>query len=132
MAKLVERPEVAVAAQAPLRAIEPNLPLLADLLRGDVVVYAPTRQGVTAIAEAHPVTVPSIYDQPQLGRSIGPSDEPAVIRVLHTGRPARRLKRVLVNGVPTVQDVFPVRREEQVVGAVVCEAGLIEHERQRR
>ena len=132
MAKLVERPDVAAAANGPLRAIEPNLPLLADLLRGDVVVYAPTAEGVRAIAEAHPATVPSIYDQPQLGRTIGPADEPAVIRVLHTGRPARRLKRVLVNGVPTVQDVFPVRRDDQIFGAVVCEAGLIEHERQRR
>src|SRR5437867_7964555 len=107
MAKLVERPEVAAAAP-PLRAIEPNLPLLADLLRGDVVVYAPTPEGVKAVAEAHPATVPSIHDRPQLGRVIGQPDEPAVIRVLHTGRPARRLKRVLVNGAPTVQDVLPV------------------------
>ena len=135
MAKLVERnverPE-APAAAAPLRAIEPNLPLLSDLLRGDVVVYAPTPEGVKAVAEAHPMTVPSIYDRSQLGRTITQSEEPAVLRVLQTGRPARRLKRVLVDGAPTVQDVFPVRRDEQVVGAVVCEAGLIEHERQRR
>src|SRR5687768_12250225 len=92
---------------AALRAIEPNLPLLADLLRGDVVVYQPAPGGLRAIAEAHPATVPSIYAEPQLGRPIGSAEEPAVVRVLSTGRPARRLKRMLVHGAPTVQDVFP-------------------------
>jgi two-component sensor histidine kinase len=130
-ARMVE-PIDEIDVPAALRAIEPNLPLLADLLRGDVVVYQPAPGGLRATAEAHPATVPSIYAEPQLGRLIGPAEEPAVMRVLATGRPARRLKRMLVHGAPTVQDVFPVRREGGVVGAVVCEAGLIEHERQRR
>jgi two-component sensor histidine kinase len=55
-----------------------------------------------------------------------------VVQVLANGRPARRLSRVLVHGAPTVQDVFPVNRDGQTVAAVVCEVGLIEHERQRR
>jgi two-component sensor histidine kinase len=130
-ARLAE-PLEAVEAPSALRAIEPNLPLLADLLRGDVVVYLPAEGGLRATAEAHPATVPSIYAEPQVGRLIRSAEEPAVVRVLATGRPARRLKRMLVHGAPTVQDVFPVRRDGAVVGAVVCEAGVIEHERQRR
>src|SRR5207247_8224078 len=86
----------------------------------------------TAVAEANPTTVPSVYAERQVGRTVTRSEEPAVIRVLASGRPARRLGRVLVNGAPTVQDVFPVIRDGACVAAVVFEVGVIEHERQRR
>jgi hypothetical protein len=118
--------------QAGLRDVESALPILADLLRCDVVLYRPSEGGALALSETRPATVPSIYAERQVGRAVSRGEEPAVIRVLASGRPHRRLSRVLVNGAPTVQDVFPVLRDGECVAAVVFAVGLIEHERQRR
>jgi two-component sensor histidine kinase len=115
-----------------LREVEAALPILADLLRCDAVLYLPTEAGALAVSEVHPMTVPSIYARRQVERVVTRAEEPAVIRVLASGRPARRLSRVLVHGAPTVQDVFPIIREGVCVAAVVFEVGLIEHERQRK
>lgn len=78
------------------------------------------------------MTVPSIHARSRLGQTIAGDDDSVVSRVIANGRPACRLSRVLVHGTPTVQDVFPVRRDGKIVAAVVCEMGVIEHERQRR
>jgi two-component sensor histidine kinase len=115
-----------------LREVEAGLPMLADLMRCDVVIYVPRGDGAVAVAEAHPATVPSIYAERQVGRVAGREDEPAVLRVLASGNPARRLSRILLHDTPTVQDVFPVIRDGACVAAVVFEMGVIEHERQRR
>src|SRR5205085_4633215 len=88
--------------------------------------------GAVAIAEARPQTVPSLFGESQLGRSVSRRDEPAVMRAFQNGRPARKLSRVLVHGAPTVQDAFPVTRGGAVVAVAAFEVGLIEHERQRR
>jgi len=115
-----------------LREVESAMPVLADILRCDVVLYTPTYAGAIALAESRPATVPSICAERQVGRLVSRTEEPAVIRVLGSGKPARRLSRGLVHGAPTVQDVFPVMRDGACVAAVVFEVGLIEHERQRR
>jgi two-component sensor histidine kinase len=130
---MLSQAEVAEQLQrSGLRGVEATRPILADLLRCDAVMYAPTEAGALAVAEVRPMTVPSIYAERQVCRVVTRSEEPAVIRVLASGRPARRLSRVLVHGAPTVQDVFPIIRAGVCAAAVVFEVGLIELERQRR
>jgi two-component sensor histidine kinase/PAS domain-containing protein len=117
-----------------LAHIAQTLPLLADLTRADVLVYVSSPGGESAVVlfEANPHTVPSIYTEPMLGRWVTRSEEPAVIRVLAGGPPAQRLNRVLVHGAPTIQDVYPIRNEGRVIGALVVEMGLLESERQKK
>src|SRR5205823_1703826 len=120
------------ARTAGLRDVEAALPLLSDLLRCDAVLYAPSDDAAVATAEARPQTVPSLYAASQLGNVVTRREEPAVARPFADGRPARKLSRVLVQGAPTVQDVFPVYRNGETVAVVAFEVGVIEHERQRR
>ena len=88
------------------RVVE-SLVLLADLTRGDILLYVGLADGEGAeiVAEAKPQTVPSIYQQSMCGQIVTRREEPAVLRVLAGMRPARRLNRVLVHGAPTLQDV---------------------------
>ena len=110
------------------------LPLLADVARGDVLVYVRAEQPGLAIvcAEAKPHTVPPVYAEQMAGRSVGDADEPAVIRSISHGQPVRRVNRVLVRGHPTVQDVYPIWNCGRVIGALSLEIGLLEAERQKR
>lgn len=132
MAGAVERTALSEAATLHVRGLQPLLPFLADLLRADVTLYAPDAAGVQAVAEAEPSTVPSIHEESRIGRGLASVESQSIARVISTGRPARRLSRMLWHGVPTVQDVFPVRHAGVAVAALVCDTGLIEHERGRR
>ncbi len=120
--------------EAALAQIRRGLPILADLARGDVFLFRPTDDPLSAIvmAEAKPCTVPSIYTEPLTGRLVRQSEEPSVIRALSRGMGSSRSHRLLVQGHPTVQDVYPVRLGSQVIGAVAIEVGLVESERQKR
>jgi two-component system, sensor histidine kinase PdtaS len=115
-----------------IQEVEAALPMLADLLRCDVTLLRPNGEGAVVTAEARPLTVPSLYADSRVGRTISRRDEPAVMRAFLSGRPARKLSRVLVHGAPTVQDAFPVHRGDETVAVVAFEVGVIEHERQRR
>jgi two-component sensor histidine kinase len=136
MARVLDQPAVAAVAteatRADLRGVEAAMPMLADLLRCDVALYVPTDDGAAVKAEARPLTVPSLYPEGQIGRSVTRREEPAVLRVLANGRPERKLSRVLVQGASTIQEAFPVNRAGETVAVVAFELGVIEHERQRR
>ncbi|MGH2460284.1 MAG: sensor histidine kinase [Chloroflexota bacterium] len=110
------------------------LPILADLARGDVFLFQPADDLLAAVvlAEAKPHTVPSNYNEPLTGRLVRQTEEPSVIRALSRGTGASRSHRLLVQGHPTVQDVYPIRQGTQVIGAVAIEVGLVESERQKR
>jgi len=115
-----------------LAVVIDTLPILADLLRCDVTLFHLDGPTPVGIATTRPQTVPSVRSGPGGSRWDDPSIEPAILNVFDTGRSARRLTRQLVQGTPTVQDVFPVSRDGRVVAALACEMGVIEHERQRR
>ncbi|HEX5417492.1 MAG TPA: histidine kinase N-terminal domain-containing protein [Chloroflexota bacterium] len=120
--------------QEVLSRVESCLPVLADLVRGDVFLCepngAPIEANVRAIAK--PATVPSINMGLEAGSVVTPNDEPAIFRVLARGIFARRAVRTRVQGHPTVQDIYPIKNGSQVVGCLVIEVGLAESERQKR
>jgi two-component sensor histidine kinase len=120
--------------EAVLGRIARCLPLLADLARGDVLLFKPAEEPLAAsvIAEAKPHTVPPIYPESLMGRAVRHSEEPSVIRAISRGSTSSRIHRLLVQGHPTVQDVYPVRSGTQVIGALAIEIGLVESERQKR
>lgn len=97
-------------------------------------LFKPSDDPLTAVivAEAKPNTVPPIYTEALTGRVVRHSEEPAVIRAISRGSTSSRGHRLLVQGHPTVQDVYPVRSATRVVGALSIEVGLVESERQKR
>lgn len=117
-----------------LARVEKALPILADLARGDVFLFAPEDDPNRAVvlAEAKPETVPSIYADTWSGRRVTYEDDPAIIRALTRGTNVRANQRLKVPGHPTVQDVYVIRNEGRVIGALAIEVGLVENERQKR
>lgn len=110
------------------------LPVLADLIRGDVFlfVHGDEPQSAVVIAESKPQTVPSMYAESLVGRLARQADEPAVLRAIQRGHPTVQHHRLLVHGHPTVQDTFPIRDGTRIIGALSIEVGLVENERHRR
>jgi two-component system, sensor histidine kinase PdtaS len=119
---------------AVLARVEVCLPILSDLVRGDAFLYVPLELPRTAMRRAvsRPSTVPSVGAELGPGDVVGPDDEPDVIRALQRGVLARRTQRARDGSPTAIQDVYPVRQGQMVVGALAIETGLIEYERQQR
>lgn len=111
-----------------------NLPLLADLTRSDVLLYALAEDGNTAvvIGEARPHTVPAIYAEPQIGMRVSRAGEPVIFRCLAKRAPVQGVTTVSSRGAPIVRAAWPVRHEQRVIGVLAVHTNFLEHERQRR
>lgn len=116
-----------------LLRVQQHLLLLADLARADVLLYVPAvDDSAVVVAQAEPNTVPPIYTESLVGEQLTPLQDAAVFRALRKGRVAHHLDTELVRGAPTVQDVYPIVREQHVIGALAIETSLLERERQRK
>jgi two-component sensor histidine kinase/PAS domain-containing protein len=124
-----------------LEKIGGDLGILADLSRGDVLMYcACSPQRAVVVEQARPHSILPIYDEPMIERHVGYSEEPAVLRALTEGQTGvSELRRKVGNhsgpgkGAPIVQEAYPIRNSEgRVIAAVCIETNLIERERHRR
>ncbi len=117
-----------------LGRIQASLPILADLARGDVFLFrvADSPAMACVVDAAKPETVPSIGAGIEIGDELSLGAEPAIARVLTRGTAVKGYARLRVQGRPTVQDVYPIRSNGQVIGALAIEIGLVESERQKR
>ncbi|MCL5025858.1 MAG: sensor histidine kinase [Chloroflexi bacterium] len=115
--------------------VQQSMPLLADVARSDLLLYAkgPQPGEIIVLAEAQPHTVPSIYLQSQKDKVVTREEEPVVWQVLTHGKHAHRSnEEVRFRGSPTIQEVWPVFNDGRVVAALSVEIGLLERDRQRR
>ncbi len=115
--------------------IQQSMPLLADVARADLLLYAkgPQPEEIIVVAEAQPHSVPSIYLQSQKDKAVTREEEPIVWQVLTRGKHAHRSnEEVRFRGSPTIQEVWPVFSEGRVVAALSVEIGLLERDRQRK
>src|SRR5205807_941246 len=110
-----------------LHRVTDTLPLLADVMRCDALLYTRSAQGdsLEVAVDAKPQTVPSIYQHSLRGSIVERDQEPAVFRVFSTGRPVRRLTRQLVHGVPTEQDVWPILKDDRTIAVLSLEVGML-------
>jgi two-component system, sensor histidine kinase PdtaS len=107
-----------------------TLPLLADLLHADLLLYTPDGTRFTVRAHARPHPLPSLYGTSQVGTYGGPGTEG--VRVLfETGRSGSGVNGLLVRGAPAVQEVFPILEDETIVAALSVETNVLEYERMR-
>jgi two-component system, sensor histidine kinase PdtaS len=126
---------------AVLEKIEAHLGILADLSRADVLIYCPlSQQRAVVVSQASPHSILPIYSETQVGREVTFADEPAVLYALTEGRRSATEvhrptgdKYSAAERAPVVQEIHPVRGEdERVVAAICIETNLIERERHRR
>ena len=117
-----------------LYKIEAGLAIVADVSRADVLLC--TRLSYTkalVLQHVEPKSISSLYRQNAAGRLITAEEQPLLHNTLRHGVEKRSQRHVLRSGAPVVQDVQPVRNAvDKVIGALVIETNLIEHERHRR
>jgi two-component sensor histidine kinase len=110
-----------------------HLPLLADLTRADVALFARAGSDAMLVAQAQPMPVPSLRSRPLAAPNLSRDEAPNVFRVLFGDRARSVVNGTVIRGAPVLQEVFPIQGERgQVIGALRSEMLLIEHERQRK
>jgi two-component sensor histidine kinase/PAS domain-containing protein len=120
--------------RALLQRIGAGLPLFADISRADVLMFCAEggRQAVVAF-QAKPHSVPPIRTTRLVGEIWNLEQHPAIARALRQGRTVSRAQVTTPEGASLVQDIFPIRNQAgQVIGALLIEKTLIEHERHQR
>jgi two-component system, sensor histidine kinase PdtaS len=98
-----------------------HLPLLADLVAGDLALFAPACEPnrLVALAEGRPTVCRSLYPKPRLGEILDVAAEPLVARCLRSRRARRRGFVALMGGQPVEQVALPL-----TAGRGVCPAVL--------
>ncbi|MBX5493335.1 MAG: histidine kinase N-terminal domain-containing protein, partial [Chloroflexi bacterium] len=127
---LAAAPHLAPDDQAFLRRVTANLPLLADLLHADLLLYVRDGADLLVLAHAQPNPLPSLYAGSQTGRRTR-NHEGAVAALLFHGRVRSGVDGLLVRGAPAVQEVFPIYRAGRLIAALSCETNVLEYERLR-
>ncbi|HZK67861.1 MAG TPA: histidine kinase N-terminal domain-containing protein [Chloroflexota bacterium] len=116
-----------------LNRVAEGLDLLADISHADLLLYARSGDCARVIAQSRPTTVPSIYPDSLVGQDFTSEMEPSIHRALFSSRTAQGIKRQLVRGSPTVQEIFPVRNAEgAIIGVLSREMNQQEHERRKK
>jgi two-component sensor histidine kinase len=117
-------------AAALIKRIIPNLNLLADLLHGDVLLFARAGTQIEVLEHAQPSPVPSVYQDSQTGRRLRPDQVRPIARILFQGRGRHEVQGAVVHGVPILREVLAIRDGEgRVIAALATETAVIEHER---
>jgi two-component sensor histidine kinase len=108
---------------AKLRACAEELPLMAELVDGEVFIDCVCTDGsVICIAAAHPEGKPSIYsDLEPVGYEVDQVDEPGVFMVLHDGKHYTNQLGWTPTGIPIRQDIVPIKNDERIIGALIKE-----------
>jgi two-component sensor histidine kinase len=116
-----------------LEKVIAGIPLLADLHRGDVVIYVPEGNGlVRVLAHAQPHSMPSVYANGMEKATFGINEVPAVALV-QKGQFAALSPRVSAgHRAHIVQHAFAITdSHQQQVGVLAIEKSLVEDERHR-
>jgi len=133
---LTTQPANSAAAEADdlLARVAACLPIVADLTHGDVFLFRPGERPLTAVVTscAKSEAVPPVAVGLSTGSVVSHTDEPAILRALTRGAFSKQNHRQRTQGHPTVQDVYPIRQGQQVLGALVLEIGLVESDRMQR
>jgi two-component sensor histidine kinase len=117
-----------------LRRVELGMAIVADISRSDVLLYCQLNpRRAVVVAQAAPHSIHPIYLHQVTGTRVTQQEEPYVFHSLLKGREARGDLGFIADRAPIVQEVLPVRNEQNHVIAVLSfEANMLERERHRR
>ena len=98
---------------AVVRAVEAQLPLIAELTGTDVFIDCLTRDGMAVVvAQARPNSMRSLYQNSIIGEYALREKEPAVFFALEKRMPIRDMKATTQENCPVRQDVAPIFSED--------------------
>ncbi|HEX8682099.1 MAG TPA: histidine kinase N-terminal domain-containing protein [Ardenticatenaceae bacterium] len=117
--------------QPHLRAVAAGVPILADLHRGDVLLYEPLGEDrLQIVVHAKPHSVPSVYTRATIEREQSLSALPAVARVLNGKDAAEGPRYSNSHRAHIIQRAFAVHdKRGRMAGVLSIEKSLVEHER---
>lgn len=127
-------PELAEHDVDLLYKVESGLAIVADVSRADILLCARLSPAkILVLQHVEPKSISSLYRQNASGRLFTPEEQPMLHSALRTGMEGRSQRHVLRSGAPVIQDTQPIRNAlNKVIGALVIETNMIEHERHRR
>jgi two-component sensor histidine kinase len=103
------------------------LPIISDLTQADVFIDCPTKNPNEAIvvAEAKPVSRPSMYKNSVVGMLALRENEPAALRTLELGISTKDMKAVTQENANVRQTVAPIKNSDKtVIGVVIVEKDI--------
>jgi len=117
-----------------LRAIEGQIPIVADISRADILLCSwQPGQPCLVLAHARPHSVAAAHAHSMVGQLI---DEPACRKLKHLlfSCETHNRQSFTSDGAPIVVQVYPVWRpgKRHIIATLRIETNLLEHERQRR
>jgi two-component sensor histidine kinase len=124
-------PPLSAEDRALLNRVVRNLPLLADLLHADLLMFTREADDAIVLAHAQPNPLPSLYATSQTGRRAF-QQEGNVLAMLRGERTRGGVQGLLVRGAPAAQELFPVQVDGRVIGVLSTETNVLEYERMRR
>ncbi len=118
-----------------LKAVERQMPIVADVSRADILLYGRLDTGrAIVLAHARPHSISPIHSRLLTGQEVSNEHEPLIIRALEEGRSKQGGQRLIADGAPVIKQVYPLRRpgDKRVIAVFSVETNLLEHERHRR
>lgn len=112
-----------------------HLQLIADVSQSDVFIDCPLADKSLAlvVAEAHPVTAPSLYQKSVVGQLAYAHNEPAVLFCLLSGQPVIGSRGISQEEIAMQQNVVPIRsRTGKVIGALIMEQDISQKVKQEQ
>lgn len=107
-----------------LQDLMKNLQHFADLAGADIFIDVLSKKPEVAIvvAEAKPVTAPSLYLGSVVGEDAIRCNEPAVFKTFETGQPVFNMQGTSQEGVPICQTVIPINNPRgQTIAVLIME-----------
>ncbi len=117
-----------------LRAVEENLPLIADLTNADIFLDCLVDETTAlVVAQQSPAGGLSVYQQKIVGQYARKENEPAVFHAFEMGTPICDLKAITQENRAVRQNVAPIRnKEHRVIGVIVREKDISADLQQQR
>lgn len=112
-----------------------QLQLIADVSQADVFIDCPTSDTSSAlvVAQAHPVTAPSLYRTSVIGQYAYANNEPAVMFCLLSGQSVIGSRGISQEHIAMQQNVSPiVGSSGRIIGALIMEQDISEKVEQER
>lgn len=103
------------------------LQTIADMAQANVFIDCPTKDKKTVIvvAEAEPTTIESLYQESVCEKLIYENHEPAVFRVLRSGKPVMVHRALTHEGKHVHQNVMPIKNSSnKTIGMLIAEKDI--------
>ena len=116
-----------------LKEINADLPILADVSRADLLLFACSDGHPVVVAQAMPHSVTPLYEERQLGMAVRAGEQAEVWRAVRRPPNPRQVHTIKVRGTMAARQLFPVWSSEgRLIAVLAKDSYWLAHERQLR